>query len=115
GAVGWAAWLGLESAIDLPGRLPAAVTSGTWVASTRFPSLAYLAGASAVAMIGKPWLGRQWRRAADTSLLGLAVVMAVAGSGGVPALLLAACAGAAVGAALLVGFGAPNRRPAPAT
>jgi undecaprenyl-diphosphatase len=115
GAVGWAVWIGLEKAIDLPGRLPDAVTSGTWVASTRFPSLAYLAAAAAVAMVGKPWLGRQWRRAVDTSLLGLAIVLAVAGSAGVPALLLAASAGAAVGAALLVVFGAPNRRPAPAT
>ena len=115
GAVGWAVWIGLETAIELPGRLPDAVTSGTWVASTRFPSLACLASAAAVVMVGKPWLSRQWRRAADSSLLGLAIVMAVAGSAGVPALLLAASAGAGVGAALLVGFGAPNRRSAPAT
>ena len=115
GAAGWVVWVGLETVIDLPGRLPDAVTSGTWVASTRFPSLAYFASMAAVAMVGKPWLGRQWRRAADMSLFGLAIVMAVAGSAGVPALLLAACAGAVAGAALLVGFGAPNRRPAPAT
>ena len=53
--------------------------------------------AAAVAMVGKPWLGRQWRRATDIALLVLALVMAVAGSAGVPALLLAATAGAAVG------------------
>ena len=113
-SAGFGIWMLLDAAIDLPGRLPDAVTSGTWVASTRFPSLAYLAGAAAVAMVGKPWLGRSWRRATDLSLLGLALVMAVAGSAGVPAILLAAAAGAAAGAALLVVFGAPNRRPAPA-
>src|SRR4051794_21115858 len=32
-------WVALETAIDLPGHLSDAVTSGTWVASTRFPSL----------------------------------------------------------------------------
>lgn len=114
-AAGSALWVVLDTAIDLPGRLPDAVTSGTWVASTRFPSPAYLAGAAAVAIVGKPWLSRQWRRATDIALLLLALVMAGAGSAGVPALLLAAAAGAALGAALLVGLGAPNRRPAPAT
>jgi undecaprenyl-diphosphatase len=112
---GFGLWIVIDAGIDLPGRLPDAVTSGTWVASTRFPSLGYLAAAAAVAMVGKPWLGRSWRRAADIALLGLGLVMAAAGSAGVPALFLAAAAGAAAGAALLVIFGAPNRRPAPAT
>ena len=66
GAAGWLIWVALDTVIDLPGRLPDAVTSGTWVASTRFPSLGFLAGAAAAAMVGKPWLRRQWRRAADT-------------------------------------------------
>jgi uncharacterized membrane protein YbhN (UPF0104 family) len=114
GAAGFAIWMLLDATIDLPGRLADAVTSGTWVASTRFPSLGYLAGATAVAMVGKPWLGRSWRRTTDFSLLGLGVVMAAAGSAGLPALLLAGAAGAATGSALLVLFGAPNRRPAPA-
>ena len=41
-------------------------------------------------------------------------VMALGGTAGVPELLLALAAGATVGAALLVVFGAPNRRPTPA-
>ncbi|MCU1381076.1 MAG: hypothetical protein JWN29_4059 [Acidimicrobiales bacterium] len=112
--LGAGAWLGLERGLDLPGRLADAVTTGTWVASPRFPSLAYLAGATAAGMVGKPWLSRSWRRAADIGVLVLATVMAVAGSAGVPELLLAVCTGAAIGAALLVVVGAPNRRPSPA-
>ncbi len=81
-------WLALDAAIDVPGRLPHAVRTGTWIASTRFPSLAYLAGAAAAATLGKPWLGRQWRRATDLALVALAVVMAVAGSAGAPAIAL---------------------------
>lgn len=103
-----------DLALDLPGRVPGAVSTGTWVASTRFPSLTYLAGAAAVATVGKPWLPRPWRRAADASLAGLAVVMALAGTAGGPELLLAVAVGGAVGCVLLVAFGAPNRRPAAA-
>ena len=40
--------------------------------------------------------------------------MAIAGTAGTPELVLAAAAGAMVGAAVLVVFGAPNRRPTPA-
>src|SRR4051812_15330820 len=39
----WALWLALDAAVDVPGRLPHALRTGTWIASTRFPSLAYLA------------------------------------------------------------------------
>ncbi len=115
GGAGLLTWFAVDAGLDLPGRLGDAVSSGTWVASTRFPSLAYLAGAAAVAMVGKPWLARSWRRAADIGLVALGLVMAVAGSAGVPELLLAVTVGAAVGTGLLVVFGAPNRRPSPAT
>jgi undecaprenyl-diphosphatase len=104
----------LDVAIDLPGRVSSAVTSGTWIASTRFPSPAYLAGAAAAATVGKPWLSRPWRRATDVAVALLAFVMALAGSAGVPVLLLGVALGATVGCALLVAFGAPNRLPAPA-
>jgi undecaprenyl-diphosphatase len=107
---GAAAWAVVAALVDLPGRLEDAVTSGTWIASTRFPSPTYVAAAAAAAMVGKPWMGRPWRRAADISLAALVVVLASAGSGGVPELLLAVATGSTVGAALLVAFGAPNRR-----
>jgi undecaprenyl-diphosphatase len=101
----------VDAALDLPGRVPGAISTGTWVASTRFPSLAFLAAAAAVTTVGKPWLSHQWRRAADVALVVLAAVMALAGSAGGPGLLLAIAVGAAAGCALLVAFGAPNRRP----
>jgi undecaprenyl-diphosphatase len=114
GACGAAFFALLDALLDLPGRVPGAVTDGTWVASTRFPSLAYVAGAAAATAVGKPWLGRPWRRAADIGLVVLGVIMAIAGSAGVPELALALASGLFVGAALLVAFGAPNRRPSPA-
>jgi glycosyltransferase 2 family protein len=113
-AAGAGAMALVDLALDLPGRVPDAVSTGTWVASPRFPSLAYLAGAAAATAVGKPWLPRPWRRAADASLVGLAVVMALAGTSGGPELILALAVGSAAGCALLVVFGAPNRRPAPA-
>ena len=47
--------------------------SGTWIARHAFPSLAYVAGAAAVVAVGKPWLNRSWRRAADLALVVLAL------------------------------------------
>ncbi len=103
----------LEQVLDLGDRVPGAITSGTWLASTRFPTLTYLAGAAAAAAVAKPWMSRQWRRSTDLAILVLGVVMAVAGIANVPDLLLAVAVGSGVGAALLVAFGAPNRRPSP--
>ena len=115
GAVGAGVVALLDRLLDLPGRLPEAVSSGTWLASTRFPNLAVLGGAAAVAAVGKPWLSRSWARATNLALAGLLVAMGLAGSGGLPELLLAFAAGTALGALILVAFGSPNRRPSPAT
>ncbi len=101
-------WAGLSGAV--PGRL----VEGRIVLSSRFPSLAYLAGASAAAAVAKPWLARGWRGATDKALVALVVTMLLAGSAGAPELGLAAALGALVGSAVLVAFGAPNRRPSPA-
>ncbi len=100
--------------LDLPGRLDDAVSTSTWVTSTRFPSLAYVAGAAGATMVGKPWLARSWRRASDVAIVALVVVVAIAGTAGVIPLLLAVSVGFVGGAAILVALGAPNRRPTPA-
>ena len=101
--------------LDLPGRLEDAVSTSTWVASTRFPSLAYVAGAAGATMVGKPWLARAWRRASDVAIASLVVIIAIAGTAGVLPLALAVSTGFVGGAAILVALGAPNRRPAPPT
>ena len=98
--------------LDLAGGLPDAVDSGTWLAAPDFPSLPFIAGLAAAAMVGKPWMSRPWRRATDLAVAVLVGAVAIAGTLGVLELLLAAALGAAVGAAVLTLFGAPNRRPA---
>lgn len=113
-AAGAAVFWALDSALDLSGAVPGSVTNGTWVASPRFPSATFVAGAAAAGAVGKPWLARPWRRATDRAAIGLVLAMAIGGTAGVPELLLALAAGATAGTALLVAFGAPNRRPAPA-
>jgi undecaprenyl-diphosphatase len=105
----------LDSVLDMPGQAPEALAEDGWLTSTRFPTLAYVAGVLAAATVGKPWLARGWRRAVDAATLALVVTMALAGNAGVPELLLAVAVGGAAGAGLLVAFGAPNRRPSPAT
>jgi glycosyltransferase 2 family protein len=105
----------LDRVLDIPGSVPEALPEDGWLTSSRFPTLVYVAGALAAATVGKPWLARGWRRVVDAAMLMLVVTMVLAGNAGVPELLLAVAVGAATGAGLLVAFGAPNRRPSPAT
>ena len=108
---------GALGALSLVSELPEGVPGGrgtaTGLFSGRFPPVAYVAGASAAAMVGKPWLSRVWRRAADLALAGLVVVLVVAGIGGAPEVLLGLAVGAAAGSVVLIVFGTPNRRPSP--
>ncbi len=110
---GGGAYLLLDAAMGLEGAVPDAVDETSWLLSTRFPPVAYVAGAAAAAVVGKPWLSREWRRSADRGLLLLLAVLVIAGTSGLAEVLLAVTAGSLVGAALLVAFGAPNRRPSP--
>ena len=115
GAAGAGLFALLDAGLALHRRIPDGVTGDTWVLSSRFPSLPYLAAVAAIATLGKPWLSRSWRRSCDWGVAVLAGAMAIAGTAGVPELALAVATGSAAGAAVLVVFGAPNRRPAPAT
>jgi undecaprenyl-diphosphatase len=115
GAAGGAVFALVDAALSLHPHVANAVNDDTWIASTRFPSLGYVAGVAAATVVGKPWVPRAWKRAGDLAVLALIGAMAIAGSAGVLELLLAAAVGATVGAALLVAFGSPNRRPLPAT
>ena len=113
-ALGAAAWWLVEQALDEPARLPGSLAGDSWLLSSRFPSPGALAGAFAALTVGLPWLARPWRRAADIAVAVLAVTMALAGTAGAPELLLALAVGGAIGSAVLVVVGAPNRRPTPA-
>jgi undecaprenyl-diphosphatase len=113
-ALGAGATALLDAWLDLSDRARGAVTAGTWIADPDFPSLVYLGAVAAVVAVGKPWLNRSWRRAADASLVALTVVLAVVGTAGLPELLVGVAAGITMGSAVLVAFGAPNRRASPA-
>ena len=114
GAAGAGLFALLDAGLSLHRQIPDGVTGDTWVLSSRFPSLPFLAAVAAVATLGKPWLSRSWRRSCDWGVVVLAGAMAIAGTAGVPEVALAVASGAGAGAAVLVVFGAPNRRPAPA-
>ena len=112
-AVGAVAFVLLDRAVGVAGPVPGALDDDSWWVSTRFPSPTYLAAVAAMTVVGKPWLAREWRRAADRGLLLLLVTMVVAGTSGLAELLLAISTGCLGGAAVLVVVGAPNRRPSP--
>jgi undecaprenyl-diphosphatase len=105
----------LDAALDLSSSVPGSLAAHGWVVSTRFPSLVYIAALVAAGTAGKPWLTPRWRRAVDRGLLALVVVLAVAGTAGIPELLVSVATGALIGSLVLVAVGAPNRRAAPAT
>lgn len=114
GALGAAAFVALDRWLTLPAPVPGALAERHWLGAERIPAPWFLAGLVSATVLGSPWLGRPWRRAAQAGLVAVGVSMAVTGPTGVPTLLLAGTVGATVGAGCLVAFGAPNRRPSPA-
>ena len=77
-------------------------------------SPAGLAAAVAAATVARPWSSRSWRRAVWWLLVGLATTMLAGSLVGAVQVLLAVAVGHVVAAVVLVGVGAPNRRPSPA-
>ncbi len=76
-----------------------------------FPSMVYIAGVAAGLAVLAPWLNRRWRRAGWVLLLLFLAVRLVDGLlVPVDALLIVAL-GYAIGAATLLTFGSPDRRP----
>lgn len=89
---------------------PELFTTSSWITGSGFPSGAYLAGATAAAVVVLPVLRRPWRRAVVFTLAGLAL-MRVLTAAVIPFHVVTHLAiGGTVGAAVLVAFGAPARR-----
>jgi undecaprenyl-diphosphatase len=92
------------------GALTAGLRRHSWLAGAGFPDPAIIAGLAAVAVAAEPWLSRPWRRTAWAALLLIAAARVITGGLSPVDLVLAVAAGVAVGAALLVVFGVPDRR-----
>jgi glycosyltransferase 2 family protein len=115
GALAGATLLALVGlAVDAATAKPADLEAGSWLFDPAFPPPTYLAAAVGAAVVGKPWLGRSWRRGVDVALLTLGLVLGFVGTAAVAELLLAGALGVAAGSAVLLVVGAPNRRATPA-
>ena len=94
----------LLAAVHRPEWLKEAVSIGSVDSS-------FVAGMVSTIVLGSPWVSRTWRRAGWT-MVALAVAFRVAGAQGGPLdVVLALGAGIVGGSAVLLVFGAPNRRP----
>ena len=88
-----------------------AVHRPDWVSAQPEIDSNWVASAAAVVILGSPWVSRAWRRAGWATVLLGVIFRAVAG-GEVPTdLVLALGCGVVSGAAVLLAFGAPNKRP----
>ncbi len=107
-------WL-ITGGLVLVGALAVAVFAvrGSWLADTMSAASAILAGAAAVTVAGSAWLSQPWRRAAWSMLFAAGVALLVVSAMPPTSLVLALAAGVTAGAAVLVGFGAPDRRMGP--
>ena len=107
-------WL-ITGGLVLVGALAVAVFAvrGSWLADTMSAGPAILAGAAAVIVAGSAWLSQPWRRAAWGTLFAAGVALLVASAMPPAGLVLALATGITAGAAILVAFGAPDRRMGP--
>ena len=82
-----------------------------WVSAQPEIDSNWVASSVAVVILGSPWVSRAWRRAGWTTVVLGLIFRAVAG-GEVPTdLVLALGCGVVSGSAVLLAFGAPNKRP----
>jgi uncharacterized membrane protein YbhN (UPF0104 family) len=94
----------LLAAVHRPDWLSEAVSIGE-ISST------FVAGMVSTVVLGSPWISRAWRRVGWTVVV-IAVVFRIAGAQAGPLdIVLALGAGIVGGSAVLLVFGAPNRRP----
>ena len=105
----------IAGGLVLIGALVVAVFAvrGSWLADTLSAGPAILAFAAAVTVAGSGWLSQPWRRAAWGMLFAAGVALLVVSAMPPTSLVLALAAGVTAGTALLVVFGAPDRRMGP--
>jgi energy-converting hydrogenase Eha subunit A len=96
-----------------PPALAADLARRSWLAGAAFPDPALAAAAVAVSVAVVPWLGRGWRRAAWTLVLGAGAARLLTGTVLPTELAIAAAAGALAGLGVRVAAGVPDRRPGP--
>jgi uncharacterized protein (TIRG00374 family) len=95
-----------------PSVWPSLLAGRGWVFAVTFPPAAWLAGLTAILTVAGAELSRRWRGALWWLAAAAAVVEVMVG-GFLPIdAVVAASLGATVGAAILLGFGEPPRRPA---
>jgi uncharacterized protein (TIRG00374 family) len=88
--------------------------SGSFVASD-FPSIAYLAALVAGTTTASPMMTAQWRKVAWSAVAITAFVRVITATQAPVSILVTVVVGSAVGSAVLVAFGSPQRRPGSAT
>lgn len=96
---------------------PTAVTdlpSNSFIA-TDFPSIAYLAALVAGTTTASSMMTAQWRKIAWTAVVVTALVRVITATQAPVSILVTLVVGSAVGSAVLVAFGSPQRRPGSAT
>ena len=96
---------------------PTAITdlpSASFIA-TDFPSIAYLAALVAGTTAASPMMTAPWRKIAWSAVAVTALVRAITATQAPVSILVTVVVGSAVGSAVLVAFGSPQRRPGSAT
>jgi len=88
--------------------------SGSFIASD-FPSIAYLAALVAGATAASPMMTAPWRKVAWLAVAIAAFVRVITATQAPVSILVTLVVGSAVGSAMLVAFGSPQRRPGSAT
>ena len=111
GTAGTAVWALDKYLID---RLAAAafleaVEFEGWVADAAFPNSPYIAGVVAALVVMNPWISRRWRRAGWVTLWVFVIARLLSGVNLPVDVMIALGLGWAIGTAVLLLFGAPNR------
>jgi len=91
--------------------LEQAASQSAWISDRGFPGTAYLGGLAATGVILGPWLSRGWRRTIWALVTVVVLLRFLAGASPVFELAAVTTIGIAVGSAVLLAFGAPDRGP----